>query len=179
MGQQQKFTMELLKCDFEFNSIEFNLENLNHEKNLLWILNADKIPPHIGISAKAHFFSLKVHGKDEFMPVLKLLDLLNSKNISSIVIELDTCISEFELARIYEQFDCAKDLKSSCLVPIRELFFPDEKIERLKDLLDVIKEKKLMNQVFGLNLDSSYKGIPYYTVEQIEFRLKKRKNVER
>jgi hypothetical protein len=171
--------MESLRCDFEFDSIDFNIENLNLQKNLLWILHADKIPPHIGISAEAHFFSLKVSGKDEYMPVFKLIDILNFKKISSVVIELDSCITEYELANKYKKFDRAEDLGSSCLIPIKELFFPDSKVNRLKDFLDILKEKKLINRVFGLNLTDTYKGISYYTIEEIEFRLEKLKHAKR
>jgi hypothetical protein len=49
----------------------------------------------------------------------------------------------------------------------------------LKDLLDILEEKKLLNKVFGLNLDGTYKGIPHYTTEQIILRLEKLKHVER
>jgi len=58
------------------------------------------------------------------------------------------------------------------------LLLSGEKIERLKDLLDILREKKLMNKVFGLNLTESYKGIPFYTTEQIELRLEKLRYVE-
>ena len=52
--------MESLKCDFEFDFIDPNFENVNHQKTLLWIVHANKIPPHIGISVDGYFFSLKV-----------------------------------------------------------------------------------------------------------------------
>ena len=43
---------------------EFIIENQNVDfKNPhLWILNSDKIPPHIGISQDFKFFSLKASG---------------------------------------------------------------------------------------------------------------------
>jgi len=64
------------------------------------------------------------------------------------------------------------------LVPIKELLLPDERIERLKDLLDILEKKNLLNKVFGLNLTEAYKGIPHYTTEQIEFRLEKLRHVK-
>jgi hypothetical protein len=48
----------------------------------------------------------------------------------------------------------------------------------LKELLDILQAKNQINRVFGLNLAQTYKGIPYYTTEQIELRLKKLKHVE-
>ncbi|NBR15845.1 MAG: hypothetical protein EBU01_14895, partial [Crocinitomicaceae bacterium] len=51
--------------DFEFKNIQF----VNHLETktgvYLWILHADKIPPHIGISIDGQYFSLKAKGKDE------------------------------------------------------------------------------------------------------------------
>lgn len=172
--------MESLKCDFEFELIDRNFENLNHQQNnLLWILHADKIPPHVGISVKGFFFSLKVRGKDEFLPTNKLVNILTLKKISTVTVELYPGILLEEVAEKYKKFDYSKDLESSCLVPIKELLLPDENIERLKDLLDILQEKNLMNRVFGLNLDLSYKGITYYTAKQIVLRLEKLKNAER
>jgi len=170
--------MESLNCDFEFDSIESDLEKLNHHKNLLWVLHADKIPPHIGISAQGQFFSLKVGGKDEYLPTVKLIDFLSFKRIPSVVIELNSNKNLNEIAQKFEQFDRAKDLKSSCLVPIKELIVPGKNIGRLKELLEILTEKELINGVFGLNLAESYAGIPYYTTEQIELRLEKLKHVE-
>lgn len=170
--------MESLTCDFEFDYIDRNFEKVNHQNTLLWILHADKIPPHIGISVNGFFFSLKVRGKDEFLPNFKLVNIINLKKILTIAIELNRDLLLEEVAIKYNQFDFAKDLESSCLVPIKELLFNGEKIERLKDLLDILKEKKLMNKVFGLNLAETYKGVPHYTTEQIELRLEKLRHVE-
>ena len=170
--------MESLKCDFQFDSIDHNLENINHQKTLLWILHADKVPPHIGISVDGLFFSLKVRGKDEFLPTDKLVNLLRSKKIASVLVELRMRLTLEELTEKYNHFDCARDLKSSCLVPVNQLINSNSKISRLKELLDILQVKKQINRVFGLNLAETYKGIPYYTTEQIELRLKKLKHVE-
>ncbi len=170
--------MESLNCDFEFESIDRNFENLNYQKTLIWILHADKIPPHIGISVNDYFFSLKVRGKDEFCPLSKLVALLKVKKISTVTIVLNKSLLLDDLEKKFKQFSRAYDLESSCLVPIKEILLPNERIERLKDLLDNLQEKKLINQVFGLNLGETFKGIPHYTTEQIKWRLEKLKHVE-
>ena len=171
--------MGSLNCDFEFDSIESDLEKLNHHKNLLWVLHADKIPPHIGISTQGQFFSLKVGGKDEYLPTIKLIDFLNFKRIPSVVIELNSNKNLNEIAQKFEQFDRAKDLKSSCLIPIKDLFISDQNVNQLKDFLGFLDDNKLINQVFGLNLKQTYKGIPHYTTDEIESRLEKLKHVKR
>lgn len=169
---------ESLMCDFQFDLIDRNFSNVNLQKTLLWILHADKIPPHIGISVDGLFFSLKVRGKDEFMPTEKLVSLINYRKISSVLIELKLNYEISDVVNQFKHFERAVDLSSSCLVPIKELIVPGKKIDRLKGLLEILKEKELINGVFGLNLAESYAGIPYYTTEQIELRLEKLKHVE-
>jgi hypothetical protein len=171
--------MESLKCDFEFDSIERDFQKFNHQKTLIWILHADKIPPHIGISAQGQFFSLKVSGKDEFFPINKLSELLVSKKIATVLIELECRISLQEIAEKFGEFSQAVDLQSSCLVPIKELVLTNEKVNQLKELLEILKKKGLINRVFGLNLNPSYQGIPHYSTDEIKFRLEKLKHAER
>ncbi len=171
--------MDSLKCDFQFDSIDRNFENVNHQKHLLWILHADKIPPHIGISLNGLFFSLKVSGKDEFFPTNKLIDLLVMKKIATILVELNSHVSLEQIAVKYNEFSHARNLQSSCLVPIKELLVSGKKAERLKELLELLLENQLINRVFGLNLGENYKGIPHYTTDEIELRLEKLKHVER
>ena len=49
---------------------------------ILWVLHADKIPPHIGLSKNDQFYSLKVSGKDEGLPVRNVLQIIEKKNIA-------------------------------------------------------------------------------------------------
>jgi hypothetical protein len=68
------------------------------------------------------------------------------------VIELNSNKNLNEIAQKFEQFDRAKDLKSSCLIPIKDLFISDQNVNQLKGFLEFLNDNKLMNQVFGLNL---------------------------
>ncbi|MFY7943654.1 MAG: hypothetical protein ACOVNZ_03695 [Crocinitomicaceae bacterium] len=170
--------MEQSKCDFQFDFIELSLDHADYSASFLWILHADKIPPHIGISKEESFFSLKVNGKDENLPVEKLIALIQLKRIPTILIPLKHHLSIDEIALKYKQFDRAVNLKSTCLTPIKELLFPNEEIHRLKDLLEIICENGQLNCVFGLNLSSTYEGIPFYTTDEIQNRLEKLTHVK-
>jgi hypothetical protein len=170
--------MELSKCDFEFDSINLNIESLDLNQTLLWILHADKIPPHIGISTNGKYFSLKVNGKDEQLPVGKLLTTIQNKKISVVVIATSRTLGLDEIREKYLQFQKAEDLKNTCLTPIKELLTADANVSKLKDLLETLNNIGEIQQVYGLNLVSTYKGIPFYTTEEIRKRLELLKNAQ-
>lgn len=168
--------MDLLKCDFEFNAIEPNIQLLDLNQSLLWILHADKIPPHIGISTFGNYFSLKVNGKDEHLPNEKLLTLIQSKKISTVVIALSSTYDVKVIESKFRKFQKAQDLNTTCLTPIKELLAPNALVLRLKDLLEILKETGEIQKVYGLNLSESFKGILFYTPDEIMKRLELLKN---
>lgn len=178
MDLQPQYIMELLNCDFEFKTIQKSLDSLDLNRTLLWILHADKIPPHIGISSSRAYFSLKVKGKDEELPVDKLLLLIENKKITTVTIELALDIELEVLKAKFNQFTKAEDLNATCLTPIKELLTPKSKVSRLKDLLETLNNTGKIACVYGLNLNSQFKGIPYYTIEEIKKRLELLKNAQ-
>ncbi len=171
--------MESSKCDFQFESIINSIETLDVNRTLLWILHADKIPPHIGISTQGSYFSLKVNGKDEDLPVEKLLSLCQIKKMSVVIVQLLKNLSLEDLKMKFSDFEKAEDIKTTCLTPIKELFTNETNVLKLKDLLETQNKKGEIEKVFGLNLRSTFKGIPFYTTEQIQKRLEFLKYVER
>lgn len=171
--------MESSKCDFQFENIINSIETLDVNRTLLWILHADKIPPHIGISTKGYYFSLKVNGKDENLPVEKLLSLCQTKKMSVVIVQLLKNLSLEDLKIKFSDFEKAEDIKTTCLTPIKELFKNGTNVLKLKDLLETLNIRGEIKQVFGLNLNNNFKGIPFYTVEQIQKRLELLRHAER
>jgi hypothetical protein len=171
--------MESSTCDFEFKNISISLETFDVNRTLLWILHADKIPPHIGISSYGSYFSLKVNGKDEDLPVKKLLALIQNKKMSVVIIQLLNTLSLDDLKEKFNNFQKAEDLTTTCLTPIKELLTYETNVLKLKDLLETLHENGEIKEVFGLNLKKTFKGIPFYTTEQIQKRLELLKHAER
>ena len=73
--------------------------------NLLWVLHADKIPPHIGVSVNGLFYSLKANGKDEGVAIEGLLDIVNRRKISTLCFELNSTFDESTLSEEFRKFD--------------------------------------------------------------------------
>ena len=146
----------------------------------LWVIHADKIPPHIGISMDGYYFSLKVSGKDESVSINSLVSIVNSKAIPTLAIEIiDKSLYLTELTQVFRQFDRAESNISSCLTPISKLYFPESDDMILSELLDAIQEKHSLGKIYGLNLKDSFKGILTYGRLEITNRLIELENVKR
>jgi hypothetical protein len=158
---------------FEFDSI-IQLKDFQELNGgcFLCVWHADKIPPHIGISFKGAYYSLKVNGKDTAIPVNEIVKIINKKNISVVFIEIRIDLDRMEIERVFSNYLCAKVGESTCLSPITEICGINNRIYILADLLNYFKGKQQIGQLFGLNLKPDFKGILPYGREEIEARLK-------
>jgi hypothetical protein len=165
--------------DFEFKNIQF----VNHLETktgvYLWILHADKIPPHIGISIDGQYFSLKAKGKDENISDKSIFQVIDKKQIKSVVLKLNI---KSNLELFTSEFSCfqrAIGVESSCLVPVRKILKAPETILKLSDLLRYLETEQQIEAVFGLYLNNEYKGIRFYTTNDIQQRIEALNYVER
>ena len=142
-------------------------------KNYLWVIHADKIPPHIGISVNNYYFSLKVNGKDVKYAISKLLNVLNSKLIPCLVIELTTEFTLDLINMVYSHYSNKIIKNQTCLTPILELFKQNNSLI-IHELLADLYSKDCLKAVFGLNLPEDFVSIPTYNktiVDQHIFEL--------
>jgi hypothetical protein len=148
--------------------------------NYLWILHADKIPPHIGISRNGRYFSLKVSGKDENLPCAKILQVLEQKKIPCLVVKTsENSFLKQDIAAVFEPYTRAEVAGATCLTPITEIYFAQAQNLILSELLNLLNESGTLEEVFGLHLDENFKGIPYYEREDIQHRLKRLNDIKR
>lgn len=141
----------------------------------LWIWYADKIPPHLGISINGFYFSLKYNGKDLGLDVSRTLNIIHSRKIASLFVEIKLPLSTAHVSEIFDCIDKASSNGVTCLHPIRKSLGLGE-CETLFDLLNMLLVKELMQRVYGLYLTPDYKGIPIYGKEEIRSRLLKLEN---
>ena len=147
------------------------IDKFDQHGTYIWVIHADKIPPHLGISSDGMFFSLKVTGVDFDLPADRLLKTLDRKWIPLLIIETDS-ISVKDLRIVYSHYESAKDGGNTCLSPIKELF-DLEKVNTIHELLKELKGKSKVKGVYGKNLPCHYKGIPQYELDAVNERLRK------
>lgn len=164
--------MEKLMFSYTFRHISQSSE-IDFSKNVIWVFNADKAPPHIGFSANNTFFSLKVSGKDEGLHTDNVLELIQRKKIPALLIQLadirllETVKSEYDL------FECAVSESITCLNPIRNLLNQPEATQ-LSDLLNRIESN--IQLVAGLNLPDDYRTLPSYSTDEIHSYIRQLSN---
>jgi hypothetical protein len=161
--------------DFIFKDIDFTSRIDSLSGNHLWIIHADKIPPHIGFSIDNHYFSLKANGKDNGISTDSILQIIQKKKIATVFVKLNGKLTFQETKLAFDKFDCAKALNSSCLVPIRNVLNAPNSISKLSELLFYLETQNMIYSVFGLHLGNDYKGIKSYTTTEIQQRIEKLK----
>ncbi len=155
--------------EFDFKSIRPEIPEQLLQKSFIWIWNADKVPPHIGISVEKEYFSL-TYRKSEHLQTASMLKKAKRSLIPLILVEIPKESIQLDLAAVFSKYERAVG-GITCLRPIREGFGLNENINQLVDLLICLESKELIKGVNSLNLPENYKGIPDYTMEDILKRI--------
>lgn len=149
-----------------------NVKSVN-DALCLWVIHADKIPPHIGISFEGQFYSLKANGKDEGVKNDSLVSILNNKKIKTLIYVLNN-LEQLDLAKVYEKYSSTIPGSVTCLHPIKEILnIPGA--DKIHDMIDVLSSKGSIRKCLGLNLGENFSGIKEYDLAAIHERLLKLK----
>jgi hypothetical protein len=154
--------------EFEFKSICAELPEQLLQKSFLWIWNADKIPPHIGISVEKEYFSL-TYRKSEHLLTASMLKKAKRSMVPLVLVEIPKDLIQRDLATFFSKYERASG-EITCMYPIREVLNLDQ-VSQLVDLLVYLESKQFIHGVNGLNLPEDYKGIPDYSMEDILSRI--------
>jgi hypothetical protein len=145
----------------------------------LWILHANKIPPHIGISLDGIYSSLKVNGKDDGIELTKINKIIEAKKIGTFIVEINQILQNDDLKYCFSKHNKVVSNHTTCLTPIQDVLKLDGEKLILSELLNKIQLNDSLGKVFSLNLESDFKGILAYGKAEIENRLKLLENVKR
>jgi len=157
------------KFEFIFSNLEIDAKPDLSASAFLWIWKPLEIAPHVGLSISGEYFSLKATGKELHMDTTKLLLLVNKKSTPLVLIEIRTEINKKDVLRIFDSFECASQLNSSCLQPISQLL--DSPSGKLAELLFQLERRECLGKTYALNIEESTIGILYYDVTAIEKKL--------
>ena len=163
--------MEVSMPEYFIPAIEKVIDHRSLEsKCVLWVLYADQIPPHIGISSKGFYFSLKANGKDSFVSVSSIIEVIERKKIISLCFELKYELEIDELNSVFVNYKTTIPHITTCLNPIKEVLSL-ETPEKLTDLLDALYDQDNIERTYGLNINTEFQGIKDYNVADIHARL--------
>ena len=137
----------------------------------IWVLHADKTPPHIGISVEDAFFSLKINGKDEALEVQSLVHIIHKKQIPTLAITLNMPMPLNQVKSIFQNFGTKIGTNETCLSPIIKLLTPELEDLIVIELLTELDKNEQIKRIYGYNLPKGYTGIPTYSREIIQQRI--------
>ncbi len=158
--------------EFKFSSLhELDQNEALAHGFYLCVLHADKIPPHIGCLIDGLFYSLKVNGKDEQLPVNQLLKAILRKKVPTVFVQVDTPESTRQVAEIYERYQKIEVGESTCLSPLVQLFKCEDSVYKLSQLLEHLNHGGRIKKVFKVHLTDEFTAIAAYSLEEIEQRL--------
>lgn len=154
--------------EFNFKTIHPELPEQMLHKSVIWIWNADKIPPHIGISTGKDYFSL-TYRKSESLLTTSMIKKAKRSLIPLVLVEIPKEVLQSDLSAVFSKYERASG-EITCMYPIREVM-QLEGVNQLANLLTYLDSEGLILQVSGLNLPKDYKGIPDYSMEDILRRI--------
>lgn len=155
--------------EFNFESILTGFPEQLLQKTCIWIWNADKIPPHIGISIDKDYFSL-TYRKSEHLLTFSMVKKAKRSAIPLVLVEVPQKVIRKNPSVVFSNYDRAVD-GVTCLHPIREVMGLDG-VSQLVILLNHLESENLITQVNGVHLPEGYNGIPDYSMNDILNRIK-------
>ncbi len=156
------------------NYVISKIDSFSQEKastgSVLWVLHADKVPPHIGLSVNGLFYSLKANGKDTAAPISSLLEVINRRGITTLCFNLKDDLPLDVINGVFNDYEKTIPNQITCLNPIKELLNQNG-ASKLIELLASLEESRRINSVTGLNIPLEFSGIKDYDVSDIHARL--------
>lgn len=168
--------MEALKSELQLERIETSdqIDFLNGSV-FLWVIHANKVPPHVGISKGDAFFSLKANGKDAGIPLNRILKVLQAKEIATLFYEIDPKAANLELENAFNRYERTVSNEITCLQPLKDIF-GDEQSVKVIDMLSFLEDQDVLVNQYGWKLPEQFDGIPAYELSDIHNRLKSLEN---
>ncbi len=170
--QQHLSTKEQYQYKIDRNKIKSNKElDFREDRSYLYIFHAHKIPPHLGLIVNNLFYSLKANGVDFGLSNHKINALLNRKEISTLVVEIDIDIDQ-QVEKVFNAYGDNIAEGRTCLNPISEFLFGHSKHSKVGELLKDLQDMNAIRALYGFYLPDNFNGIFNYSEEDINARIK-------
>ncbi|PWL24645.1 MAG: hypothetical protein DCO96_12625 [Fluviicola sp. XM-24bin1] len=169
--------MEVLKFERTISRIDDPSVLSFDDTTYLWVIHANKIPPHLGISQGDEFYSLKANGKDEGLPVSKLIQVLQRKSIATAFFEIQSEAIVQAPKEVFAQYETTTPGEITCLAPLKQILRIAD-ATWLKELLAELEMKEAIQSAHGWQLPLDFEQIPDYNPQDIHRRLKQLQDVQ-
>jgi hypothetical protein len=155
---------------YRFHQLNRDWPQKLQASNWLWVWNADKIPPHIGISVGKDYFSL-TYREMERKQTASMVAKTKRSQIPLLLVRLSEEVQLAKVERIFSTFDKAIVGGPTCLFPIKEVLEAPDSVLQLAHLLEFIASDSEGLEVFAVHLNEDFTELPRYSVDQIMRRI--------
>lgn len=156
-----------------YNDLHLNLNqrvpDLSTEV-VLWVIQADRIPPHMGLSVFGKYYCLKATGPDCGSSADMLLLKLQKKRVTTLLFSI--LHNEERSIDVFGHYQAAIHGLATCLHPIRD-YLSIPKAQTVHELLAELAHKNMLHSYYGIRIEDHFKGIPFYTKADVESHLLK------
>jgi hypothetical protein len=135
----------------------------------IWIWQAHKLPPHLGISQNGKYYSLLYDRKQVALTLDAQMEIVRRKKLSMIWQEITS--ESKDLTEVFSGYTSCSTDNSSCIQPILDGLEIKKKGGVLFDLLLELSKNETLGKTLCLNLPEDFKGIKKYTRKEVEIYL--------
>ena len=157
-------------ASFTFEHISRETPSFDNDEVYIWVWNADKIPPHLGLSSGKNYFSLTFRGVEDFQTTT-MLRKIKRLNVPMIFAKINASIDQQQLFDTFSSYERAKPGGATCLSPIKDVLQATPDVIQLSLLLQFLEKQAQLESVFGLNLPDNYSSLPEYGWQDIVKRI--------
>jgi len=154
---------------FSFENIVTEFPKFEKEELFIWVWNADKIPPHLGLSYGKSYHSLTYKGVDGF-PTGTMIRKVKRSEIPVLFIQVNVQVRQ-DLENLFQSFERAKPGLTTCLSPIKQALNVSDNEKQLSAVLEVLQHQNKLQMVFGAFLPKNYSSLPVYGWADIVSRI--------
>lgn len=144
----------------------FDFDRFDPLATYLFVIHATRIPPHLGFAANGLYYSLKFGGVDLNVPIQRVTELLMTKQIPSLLVQVDHGTVRGDVDAIFSNLQSTTIAGTTCLEPLKTIFSCNA--ETVHDLIDEMTHQKAIVKIIGLNLPQGYNGIPNYSKHDVK-----------
>ena len=157
-------------ASFTFEHIIRQSPSFDNDEVYIWVWNADKIPPHLGLSLGKNYLSLTYRGVEDFQTAT-MLRKIKRLNVPMLFVKISVSADQQKLLDTFSSYERAKPGGATCLSPIKDVLQASPEVIQLSLLLQFLEKHQQIESVFGVNLPDDYHSLPEYGWQDIVKRI--------
>lgn len=148
------------------NLVNYDQHDFVLDASYLWVWNPTGVPPHMGLSTRGSYFSLKASGLDFDSDLQDIIGIIVRKKLAVIAIRLKQDLDIEECKSVFEKYERTIAHEITCLNPIKTVL-DYQAPRKLSELLEELDARQLIGEKTVWSIDKSSIELADYSTEDI------------